>query len=108
METDRDDAVEASAAQATFSRGAESWIARVEGRGGSGGARDSGTPLLFLSFSPAEDPGSPRFEALCVARRLADLTEAHLLDALRGAVPYQSDWQRKGLFSETHRGGSRK
>ena len=103
MEAEREEVVEEGAPEMTFVRGEEVWIARVKGRGCTGRGRDPGAPLLLITFAPWEEPENQRFEALQVASRLADLTEAQLVEALEAARPYPGDWRRGDLFSATRR-----
>lgn len=85
----------------------EEWIARVEGRAETGGAGDTGVPLLFLTFARADDPERRLRETIRVGRSLAGLSEMELEAALAEARPFEGDWERSDLFAGTRkkRGG---
>lgn len=85
----------------------EEWIVRVEGRTDTGGPRDAGAPLLYLTFARAEEPEERVRETVHVGRSLETLSETELLEALDEARPYDPDWERSDLFAGTRkkRGG---
>lgn len=93
-----------------FRHGEEEWVARVVGRALTGLPPDPGrAPLLLLSFARADAPDEPVLEAVRVGRRLDDLSEDDLSDALAAARPHRGDqWERGELFPDTRKDRGRR
>jgi len=79
------------------------WTVESTGRARvrTGGA---GTPILDLRFR-AEGRGTLR--GLAVGRRLEELSEDQLLEALRAARPPEGDARKRGFFEGTDQAGRR-
>jgi hypothetical protein len=94
--------------EVTLAADGTTWRIRVLGRGGR--ASDRSPPLLMLGFWEAADRGLEHDrEATVVARRLADLAPAHLLDALAGSSRPPPPDRKRAFFegaSQGRRGGT--
>jgi hypothetical protein len=84
----------------------EEWIAREGGltAAGNGGPR---APLLLLVFARAVEPDRALREHLLAGRRLADLSEDELADALAASRAFRADHDREEVFPDTRKRGGK-
>jgi hypothetical protein len=64
-------------------------------------------PLVLLLFARAAEPDQVVRELLVAARRLADLGDDELVDALARARPYREERERQEVFPDTRKRGSK-
>ena len=89
-----------------FSAAGDEWIAREGGMtaAGNGGPR---APLLLLVFARAAEPERSLREHLLAGRRLADLSDDELADALAAARPFREERDRREVFPDTRKRGGK-
>ena len=85
--------------------GDEEWNAREGGLTASG--RGSPAPLLLLFFARADDPEHAVRELLVAGRRLDDLSDDELIEALGRARPFREERERLEVFPDTRKRGSK-
>jgi hypothetical protein len=91
----------------TLRAGDEEWIVREGGLGASGQGGGPRASLLLLLLARADDPDRLVGEVLVAARRLDELSDEQLVDAIARARPYREDGERQEVFPDTRKRGSK-
>jgi hypothetical protein len=86
----------------------EEWVARVEGRAGSGIIPLRVVPILELSFARTEDPEQLLRTVLCRGESLDDFREQELRALLRDARPVERKPEEPPARGSRRKGDRRK
>jgi hypothetical protein len=85
----------------------EQWVVREGGQSLSGEGSGSRAALILLVFARAAEPERTLREQLVAARRLQDLSDDELLDALARSRPFREEGARREVFPDTRKRGSK-
>lgn len=91
----------------TVRSGDEDWLVREGGLTAAGHGVGRRAPLMMLLFARAADPDRLVRETLVPAKRMDELSEDELVDALGRARPFREERERQEVFPDTRKRGSK-